>query len=353
MSNLADVNPTNPMVYNPITLGPVAAADALGFGNHDTTAKDKARDYGARNTSLYQAGNPYWQGQGRDSDAKTAAYDGFYQSYGRAPTTDELNQILPSFLGSDAHVTDVAGGNAFVSQMHQASENTPAKIYERQQQQWKAGANKYYDQVAQTIQGLFGRAPTQDELDHYGTALASGQVDAYTIGEFLKSLPEYQDARDKEFRSGVDSQLQDSDQKFFGRAKEDVISRYAQMGRPTSPALDVALTEFASQLSERRGTYMAQLSANQYGGNKAAAQGQYESDRQDYMNRGNQNIGAQYDQYQDLLKRSRDISDYNRQSEDYSRNLDRYGPGRDAGPLDYLNTGLNTLNTGVNIYKNL
>lgn len=293
--------------------------------------------------------NPYEKFT-RESNAAGYAIKAYRRVYGRDPSQEELAQVLPSYVGSDKNITDISGGDAYVAQLHQASENTPAKVYERQQAEWKGKASQFYDTVNQMVQGTFGRPATQDELDHYGTALASGQVDAYTVQGFLKAQPEYQNAQDETFRKGVDTQLQDSDQKFFGRAKEDIISRYAQMGRSTSPALDAALTELSSQLNERRGTYMAQLSAQQYGGNKAAAMGGYESDRQDWNERNNSNINTQLAYYQDFLKRGREIQDYNREQTDFGNSMDRYGPGRGAGPLDYINTGLNVANTAGKLY---
>lgn len=282
-------------------------------------------------------------------DAEAWARKGFTDIFGRDPTADELAQVMPAYVGTDPHITNVSNGNALVAQLHQASSNTPAALYAKQQQEWQAAAPQHYDAIGQLVQSTLGRQATQDELSHYGTLIASGQADPYQIQQYLQATPEYQNAQDTKFRSGLDTQLQDSDQAFFNRTKGDVIQKYAMMGRATSPALDVALTDLSAKLSEQRGQYIAQLSASQYGGNKAAAVKGYQDTEGQVQGQINDNTKAAYNSFLGFQNRSQNISDYNTQADDYSRYLQQSQPK--AGPLDYLNTGLNVLNTGAKIYS--
>lgn len=295
-----------------------------------------------------KGGAPFQSGM---ADETAYATRDFQQLFGRAPTASELAQIVPAYVGSNQHVPNTAQGKAFVAQMYDAQENTPDKVYARNQAGYLAKAPEHYNDINQLIQSSFGRAATKQELDHFGAMLASGQVDPYQIQDFFKSQPEYQNAQDKTFREGLNSELENYDRSFFDKAKEDVISRYAQMGRSTSPALDVALTDLQGQIADKRGQYLANLSATQYGGNKDAAMSNYRTTSDDWLNRRNQNTQAQFQTADKLTQRQNELADYTRQSQDFDRNYSLYGGGQQPGPLQYLNTGIQGANAFANVYK--
>lgn len=282
--------------------------------------------------------------------ANAAAYaiQDFNQIFGRNPTQSELAQFVPAYLGNGQDLSVTAGKAQVAAYFNQFS-NSPANLYSRQQQAWSSAAPQYTDQVNQLTQSTYGRQATPDEVQHYGTLLASGQADAYTLGQFMQSLPEYQNAQDTAFRNSLDQELQKSDQAFFDRTKGSIAQQYALMGRATSPALDVALTDLASQLSSQRQSYLAQLSASQYGGNKQAALDQYKTNQNDVTGRIDNNTNANYESYLTRMKNLNDLSDYNRQAADWTQAMGQYG-NKGPGALDYLNAGLNTLNTGAKLY---
>lgn len=295
---------------------------------------------------------PQWTADrtNQNQNAQFYAAQKFRQMFGRNPTASELSMLATAYHGGNNIDLNLGQGDSAIAQYFQSFTNNPANIYKRQKDQWEQQAPEHYDTVGQIFQSVYGRAPTQDELGHYGMLLSSGQADTYQLGQFLQSLPEYQNAQDTKFREGLSKELEGSDQAFFKRGKEDVISRYAQMGRPTSPALDVALVDLQAKLNENRGNFMAQLSANQYGGNKAAALKNYGDTQSDVMGRINKNPEYQYDDSKALLRRIQDISDYNTQATDYGNYLDRYG-SKGPGALDYLNTAFNGINAGANLMK--
>lgn len=293
-----------------------------------------------------QWGQGQWQGTG-GGDTAQQYYAGkeFYQLFGRNPTPSELAQFSGAYAG-DTNKTNTAQGNQAVAQYFQGQSNTPANIYANQQKQWAAGANQHYDAVNQIVSSALGRKATQDELDHYGTLISSGQADPYQIQQFIQSTPEYQNTQDKNFRTGLDTDLQKSDQTFFNTQKGNIAQQYAQMGRATSPALDVALTQLASQLNSQRGQYLSQLSASQYGGNKAAALGDYQKTQQGVSDRVNQNTQGIYGNTQAMNSRLNNITDYNTQQNAY---MDSLGRQNKPGWMDYLNTGANVINAGAKI----
>lgn len=288
--------------------------------------------------------------QGPERNATAAAVQAYVQNFGRLPDQHELSYALPAFMGGDPHFTNVAQGNAFVAGLYQQNQNSPDQIYAKQQAQYKANAPQNYDQVNSIFKSLVDRGASQDELDHFGTLLASGQVDPYQIQQFLQATPEYQNAQDAKFRSGLNDELAGYDRQAFDREKEDVISRYAQMGRSTSPALDVALTDLQAQLNANRGQFLAQTGVSQYAGNKSAAISDYQKSLDDLRNRTNANATAKYNTAVGNNSRLNDITDYGTQEAAYMRALGQYGGGQKPGPLDYLNTGLNVANTASKIY---
>lgn len=297
-----------------------------------------------------QWGQGQWQGTGGGTTAQEFyAMQDFNKLFGRNPTQSELDMISPSYASGDPNVANNAQGKQYLNQYYQSLANTPANIYSRQQQQWQSQAPQNYGQVGQMVQSTLGRAATQDELSHYGTLIASGQADPYQIQQFLMSTPEYQNSQDTQFRKGVDTTLQQSDENFFNRAKGDITQQYALMGRATSPALDVALTDMASKLNDSRQTYLAQLSASQYGGNKATALQNYGATQNQVQGQINQNTQGIYGNYQALLNRGQNITDYNTQNQNYMRAMGQYGNKGPTG-LDYLNTAFNGVSAGARAY---
>jgi hypothetical protein len=229
------------------------------------------------------------------------AYDTFRSIFGREPTETEYAQLLPIFGGAEGKQR----GAAAISQMYEDWKKTPEYL--------RTQANEYSDELDPIFDTLLGRNFTQSELDYYGTALAGGQSQ-YEIEQMLRQLPEFQQAEDKKFRTGLADELQGYDMKFFDKAKEGIISRLAKNwgGAGTSSALDFALTNELGKIAENRGSYLANLSAQQYGGNKDAA-------REDYLGQMNR----YYDQ-QNYEQRRRDADrDYYRSRADEDRDYTR------------------------------
>lgn len=280
-----------------------------------------------RQASDHQPGNPYWQQQGKANDDKSWAYDGFYKSYGRAPTTDELAQVLPAYAGADAHTTNNAQGDAYVSQLHQATENTPDKLYAKQQAEYQKNAPQHYDSIQQLFQGTLGRQADQSELDHFGSALASGQVDQYDLQQFLQQQPEYQTAQNEKMRTGLSGQMAANDQRQFGEKILPTIQQnFAKQGRSfdSSGFQAQAANAAQAQNTDREG-FLNTLQAQQYGGVQERAYQDYANQVANQQNRVNSGINAQYQGIQNAQNRSNEIGDYNTQAQLYNQYLAKYG----------------------------
>jgi hypothetical protein len=257
----------------------------------------------------------------RNADIYKAAQD----SLGRDLTQNEFAALAPYF-GSGTP-KELEAGRAALAQIAENDKNSPQGLERRYQQ----NASQYGGQVGNVFQDLLKRGASQDEVNHFGKLLASGDVDEYTLRQFVQQLPEYQNAQDTKERQNLSTELQGYDQSFFDKAKEGVISRYAQAGIQNSPSLDFALTNLMGDIQKQRSAYLADLSRQDYSGNKGSA-------RQDYLSQmdqmyGNQNYSRNRgDALSDALRqRSYDVSDYTTQRNDLLDALSRQQNPRRAG----------------------
>lgn len=262
--------------------------------------------------------NPEAGGWGSDQDkANAQAYSSFKGLFGRAPNTNEFSQVIPAFSGPNGGVN----GNAFLANLQNQYKSNPTLDPGSQQNTQKPA--DVSGSVNQQFQSILGRAPTADEASHFNQAIQSGQTDAYSLGNFLKQMPEYTNAQDTQFRGGLNKELENYDVQEFGRQKQDVISDYAKRGiNPgASPSLDYALTDLMGKIAQNRSAYLASLSSAQYGGNKDLAIG-------NYQNSLNQMYGQQQNNQQNqqglgnaLMQRGWQGQDYQTQMNDYMQYL--------------------------------
>ncbi len=257
-----------------------------------------------------------------------SAYDSFLSMVGRAPTTNEFAQIMPYFRGPGGADT----GRSAVAQFAEQYKNSPEALGKR--------APEQYGKVGDIFNDLLKRGASQDELDYFGRALSTGEITPYEVRQFVQQMPEYRTEQDKQFRGGLASELQGYDMDFFDKGKESVISRFAQNtgGAARSSALDFALTDLMGNIAKERGSYLANLSAQQYGGNKDAAREDYRGSMNRYMGELDYNR-QRGDSYTDALRdRSWNARDYEIQRDDFARMMGqgkRQGSqwGSIAGPL--------------------
>lgn len=291
----------------------------------------------------FQWGQGQWQGYGGDQKAaEFYAWKDFAQQFGRNPTASELASLAPAYLSGDRNIANTSAGKAAVAQYYQAQANTPANAYAREQAGYAEKAPQYYGSIDQMFQGTLGRAATDAERKHFGSLLASGQVDEYGIGQFLQALPENVQQQDKKFREGLSADLQKQDAQYFNeQLMPGIQSAFANQGRdPRSSGFASALAQAGTQQNRQRETFLSNLSANQYAGSQGLAQRDYlntygaNQSLQDYSR---QRAAQMQDAYQNRVN---DISDYNTQARAYADYLARYGKRSKTAGLGSLLGGL-------------
>lgn len=271
--------------------------------------------------------------------AANAAYNEFLKQVGRPPTQQELSQFEPSYIGGDKNIGNNTGLSAAVASYVSQQQNSPQNIYNQQQSQFKADAPKYADQVTQQFQSALGRAPTQDELDHFGALIASGQ-DAYQVGQALKQTQEYQNTQNTNFQNQLQSQLQGSNSTYFNQyILPSIQAQAAQSGRSLdSSGVNSQLANAALLQNQGLQNFLAQTTAGNYANSVANATNQYNnlmSQQYGLQNAGvsntlaNQAANTQYNQ---------NLNMYQMQQQAYNNYLSQYGK---------RNNGLGSLIGGV------
>lgn len=244
------------------------------------------------------------------------AYKSFEAIMGRPPDANEFAQIVPIFQQADGQKY----GNAWLAQYKQQYDADPRNQVKN--------AGKYAGELNQQFKSMLGRDATQEEINHFGSLMATGNVNAYQLQDFLRGTPEYQQAQDKQFRSGVSQELEQSDARYFDRAKQGLLSHFMQQGTGGSSALDSALADMMGQIAEKRQGFLTNLSAQQYGQNKDLALGNYQQSRDQYFNEQSYRRGQSQREQDYYRGRSDNLTDYNRQMSDYMNYMNSQGGRR-------------------------
>lgn len=276
---------------------------------------------------IHSAENPYAGKGGLQNDLAQQAWAAYQNIYGRAPSNDELAQATQAFASGDPNKSNMQQGMAFVAQAHQATENTPDKLYAQQQAGYKQNAPQHYDSINQLFQSQLGRAASQDELDHFGSLLASGTTDPYQLQQFLQQQPEYQNKQNEQMRTGLSGQMASNDRRQF---QEQILpgiqQNFAKQGRSfDSSAFANSAAQAAQQQNTQREGFLNNLTAQQYGGVQDRAYQDYANQVSQQQNMMNSGIQAQYAGIQNVQNRGNMIGDYNTQASAYNDYLARYG----------------------------
>lgn len=292
---------------------------------------------------------PLYGGAGGSQQATDyyAAQD-FYKQFGRNPTQSELSMLSSAYQSGDPNVAGLGQGRSAVGQYYNSLANTPDNQAAQKQKQYEADAPKFYDQINGQFNSVLGRDATKDEKSHFGSLMASGNVDGYTIGQFLNALPENVQKQDAEFRKSLNTELQGQDSQYF---KEQVLpgvqSTFANQGRDfRSSGFENSVAQAATQQNRQRESFLSNLSSAQYGGSQALAQQAYNQAYQGYQ--GLQDFSRQRAaQLQDAsTNRVNDIQNYAMQKQAYDQYLRGYG--KRSNGVGALIGG--TIGTGVGAY---
>lgn len=281
------------------------------------------------------------------TDAAQIARNDFMELLGREPTASELALAIPQYQ-QDWNGGET--GRAYVAQFAEG-EKQKANSPEAKMAAAKAKAGEYYGNIDQMFQSSLGRAASDAEKQHFGTLMATGDYDAYTIGQFLQNLPEAVRAEDAKFRQSLSSELQGQDAQYFNeKVLPSIQSQFAQQGRDVrSSGFANSLAQAATQQNRQRESFLSNLSAQQYQGNKGNARADYENTRdrasylQDYARQRSDALSDQSRQ------RMYDLQDFNMQKQVYENYLRQYGKRKSW--VNDLASGLNMANSFANIIK--
>lgn len=289
---------------------------------------------------------------GSDSAAQQWAYLDFQKQFGRNPTQSELNSLAPSYSTGDTNKLDLSRGKQTVAQYFQNFSNTPDQINKTNQDKYLKEAPQHFDAVNQVFQSQLGRAASQDELNHFGSAIASGSMDPYQLQGFIQQQPEFTQKQDASFRSGLSDELAGYDKQTLEKNLLPAIqANFSKQGRSVeSSGFASAAASAAENQTVDRGKYIAGLSATQYQGSRERAYQDYANQVQQSQNLTNSGINATYQGNRDLNTRLNSISDFNSQQQAYNQYLARYG--KRGGWMDDLGTSLNFANSFANLFKN-
>lgn len=267
------------------------------------------------------------------STGKILAWDDFTKLFGRNPTASELAMLAPAYASGDKNISNRGQGSAAIAQYYNTYANSPENINAQKQKQNQAGAPKYYDQVNQMFQGSLQRDATDEEKQHFGGLMASGDVDAYTVQQFLTALPEAVQKQDADFRTGLNKTLQGQDSQYYSEQILPALQAQAsKQGRSLdSSGVQNSLALAAQQQNRQRESFLGDLTASQYRGSQGLAQDAYaraygaQQDMSSYSLSRNANLTDAY------TGRLNSISDYNMQKQAYDDYLRRYGKRSGGG----------------------
>lgn len=279
-------------------------------------------------------GQGQWQGAGGgDTAAQWAAWKDFSSMFGRNPTQQELAQLAGGYSSGDPNKLNFTQGKSVVAQYYNSVSNTPQAQQNQQNATYLKDAPKYYDQINQQFQSTVGREATQEEKDHFGSLMASGSVDAYTVGQFLQQLPEAVTKQDATFRNSLRSDMTTQDARYFGeQILPGIQSNFAKQGRSVdSSGFANAAAQAGQQQNTAREGFLTNLTANQYSGNKANAYNDYLNSvgrlqaGQDYSRARTNQLADQ------VTGRVSDIENFAMQKQAYDQYLQRYGKRGNVG----------------------
>lgn len=250
----------------------------------------------------------------------------FSKLFGRNPTQSELASLSGAYAG-DPNIANTSQGDQAVAQYFQNFSNNPEQINKQNQDKYLQEAPQHFDAVNQLFQSHLGRAASQDELNHFGSLLASGSTDPYQLQQFLQQQPEYQTKQNEQMRSGLrDTMATNDTRQFSEQILPSIQQAYAKQGRSfDSSAFANSAALAAQQQNTNREGFLNNLTASQYGGVQDRAYQDYASMVANQQGLTNAGINAQYSGMQNLQGRLNNITDYNTQQQAYNDYLNRYG----------------------------
>lgn len=279
---------------------------------------------------------------GSDTYQQLYAFLDFKNVFGRNPTASELSMLSPNYAGNK-NVTNNANGKSIVSQYYQSIAKSPDNLATRERERLEKEAPEHYGSVDETFQSTLGRNATDEEKSHFGSLLASKQLDTYQLGQFIGELPESVKKQDAEFRTKLSGELDTQNQKYFSdKILPSIQQRFQAQGRSVdSSGYAAALALAAEDQSANRENFLTNLSANQYGNQTANARADYQTTLDRYYQSKDYSTDRSNYLADQLQGRATEFGNYNLQKSAYDEYLSRYGK-RGGSPMAGIGAGAAT-----------
>ena len=291
---------------------------------------------GAGIGSLFGGGSSYTPPPNQDQTKHDYIYAQFNSMFGRDPTTSEYDMLLPSYnsQGTDWGRTgeqNVLYGNAALASYYQSQQNTPEALAAKQQSDalaaYQKGQSGYDATTNQAFQSATGQAATSDELSHFGSLLASGQIDAYGLSQLVGQTQAAQQYQTQQYQNTLSQNLQATQGDYFKNyINPSILSQTAAAGRdPNSSGVQQAEVQAGKQQNYDLQNYLANFGASQYGQSAQNQQGVYQQYLNQQYNLQNAGISQQLGQQNYMQNQNTNFSNYQLQQNAYNHYLNNYG----------------------------
>lgn len=279
-----------------------------------------------------QWGQGQWVGTGGGTTAQQFyAEQDFYKQFGRMPTQSELTMLAPSYASGDPNKTNNSAGAAAIAGYFNSMANTPTNIQANQTavglKAYQGGQAGFDATTTAAFQAATGRAPTADELSHFGGLLASGSIDSYGLSQLIGQTAEAQNKQTANYQNTLSQNLQSTQGDYFKNyINPSILSQTAAAGRdPNSSGVQQAEVQAGKQQNYDLQNYLANFGATQYGQSAQNQQGVYQQYLNQQYNLQNAGISQQLGEQNNLQSYNQNLSNYQLQQNAYNQYLSKYG----------------------------
>jgi hypothetical protein len=275
---------------------------------------------------------PQYGGAGGSATAaQYYAGQDFAATFGRNPTASELAQLAPSYMSGDANIANQTAGRAAVAAYYSSVANSPINLQATQQAQglakYQAGQQGFDATTNQAFQLGTGQAATADELSHFGSLLATGQIDAYGLSQLVGQTQQAQQYQAQNYQKQLSSNIQSTQGDYYKNyINPSILAQTAAVGRdPNSSGVQQAEVQAGKQQNYDLQNYLAQFGASQYGQSAQNQQGVYNQYLNQQYNLQNTGISQQLGQQAYMQNQNQNMANQSYQQQAYQNYLNSYG----------------------------
>jgi hypothetical protein len=273
-----------------------------------------------------------WTGTGGGDKARQYyAWQDFAKQFGRNPTQSELSMLAPNYASGDPNKTNNSAGAGAIASYYNSLANTPTNIAANQTatglKAYQAGQSGFDATTTAAFQQATGRAPTADEMSHFGGLLASGAIDSYGMSQLIGQTAEAQNKQTADYQNTLSSNLQSTQGDYFKNyINPSILSQTAAAGRdPNSSGVQQAEVQAGKQQNYDLQNYLANFGAGQYSQSAAVQQGVYGQYLNQQYGLQNAGISQQLGQQSYMQQQNTNMQNYSLQQNSYNQYLSRYG----------------------------